>query len=178
MNPHLKLVRLCHNSYLYTGSQDGFYYLKEGNVIIVSGTDSWFDWKDNFDVFPCRPYHKAFTQYAEGILNEISVNRNTVFIGHSAGGAIAHICAALSGTEAVSIGSPWFQSRPAYNTSRHIFYASKGDVISQLGFGFKHLSNTKRVWLSYRPNHSPSEYWRALHQDLNKSVTEITSTLI
>lgn len=123
MNNHLKYALLCQEAYRLSNKSTGFYYYRTGNIIIISGTDHLMDWNDNIRVFKTtiNGFHSRFEHYAQLILTEINdFDNSLIWIGHSAGGAIAEYCALMTDNNAVSFGAPIFYAKPFINNRSKI----------------------------------------------------------
>ena len=124
LNPHYYLAQLCAEAYYIKPNTPGFAWFQLGEIIVISGTDHLLDWRDNFNFYPFtnRGFHKLYLKYATEILNEIGDNKQLIWTGHSAGGAIAELGAIISGGVSVTFGQPTFYSLLGlgkYNLTRY-----------------------------------------------------------
>lgn len=155
----IDLAKLCLEAYIKSGNSSGFKYIVKENVVAISGTDHRRDWLDNINIFPLNPHHNKYRQYAEDIINEVGYNSSIIFTGHSAGGAIAHICADLTDASAVSFGAPMISKKNYVVKGTHIRYALTADPVSKIRIGDKH----HQIMLKGL-GHNITKYLKALYE--------------
>ena len=147
LNPHIYLAQLCAEAYTISNRMPGFAWFKFDNIVVVSGTDHWSDWVDNFNFYPftARGFHKTYLKYSSEIISSLDPDTQYTFTGHSAGGQIAEICAIATGGNSITFGSPTFYSKIGFTKNFNSYrYVLKFDPVARIRYSVysEPLANT------------------------------------
>ena len=114
---------------------DGWWFYYWGDdlpICYISGSDDCADWWTNGLFRLHNNWHYGHYVVATNILADIGqVPEETLFVGHSLGGSVAHLCALLTNNKAISFGSPkMFKANLAEED--HLFVELRFDPITWL----------------------------------------------
>lgn len=150
------LLDLCELSYKTSNKSFGFDYIVVNDTIAISGTDNNFDWYLNSNCFPLiRGYHRQFYLEAERICKKYPNIKS--FTGHSAGAAIANICADLNKGEALGFASPRIKHG---FSGKHFSVELQFDPITKININ--NIRNQATVLVVPGVGHYIKEYKKAL----------------
>lgn len=158
----LNHLELCELAYTKSKGTFGFAEFLFEDVIAISGTDNNFDWYLNSNCFPLiRGYHRQFYLEAERICKKYPNIKS--FTGHSAGGAISHICADLNKGEALSFAAPRIKHGLG---GKHFSVELQYDPVTKININAVRSQNTTLVLPGL--SHHVKKYRKALMlQNLN-----------
>ena len=159
---HLRAAKLCHQ--VYTRAEDVHvehaHPEDDHTYVVVEGSDSVANWRDNLDVRRIDGMHRGFARYARRcvdryrLIDVLEQNERIVITGHSQGAAaallIAHMLRAHTRNvvEVVLFGCPNIGD-DAFSASlleetgdpSVFLYRNGRDIVCALPFGFLGFSN-------------------------------------
>jgi predicted lipase len=128
----------------------------EACVVVFRGSDEHKDWAYNLQAsFTSTVYgkmHKGFKKSWDSIAKELRDNlpldKNIYFTGHSYGGALAFISGLYIEGTTVTYGCPMVMDKHAKVKVNHIRVRNNNDIVTQLpSLGYKHFGEL--VYLDY-----------------------------
>ena len=85
----------------------GDQYLRDGRFIGITGSNDPLDWWSNLHIRKVAGLHHGFRSAAKHLCQKLGgVSRDTIFTGHSRGGAIAVILGQLYNRPVITFGAP------------------------------------------------------------------------
>lgn len=161
------LFKLCAAlSHLVYSKSDKLLFTTIGNATYIAfkGTEHWYDML-NCNVYSmyesesftflhmtinsaCKTYlFQLFNDHSDTIAKIVAESKKVVFTGHSLGGFVAHVCAEIYGTTAISFGAPRFFKQIDKVNGKHYRVCHQHDKIPHLPDykTWKHVESTKIV---------------------------------
>lgn len=135
------MARLCYEAAkvalaAYEGDKSlGDHFIYSPPFLAIRGSDDLLDWWSNFHVEKSHEgIHVGFMDGAHNLLRYLpTLPRDTIFTGHSRGGAIAEILAQLYNLPAITFGAP----KTGLKYAKQLAFVAAGDVVPFTPFFYR-----------------------------------------